>query len=178
MSLFTALHPLAQRTTLMLLITAEGDQLRINVTPRANNDGKGEKTLYPLSILATPDELDNDFAEAVSIYEPSVLSVLDQARAASDANGSGGTPRALPAPAATKGKRGPKPKGQQPPEPPESEAGENPNAAPPIDPRQTSIPGIENETPGEAQASEADQPAVVAEPDSAASADDGALDIF
>ncbi|CAE6811322.1 hypothetical protein R69658_05417 [Paraburkholderia aspalathi] len=88
MSLFASLYPLAQKTTLTLLITTEGDQLRVNVTPHARDDAKGEKTLYPLSILAAPDELDRDFAEAVAIYEPSTQSVLDQARAASAANGS------------------------------------------------------------------------------------------
>jgi PRTRC genetic system protein E len=53
MSLFTALHPLAQKATLTLLITVEGDQLRVNVTPRANDDKKGEKTLFRLCVLGT-----------------------------------------------------------------------------------------------------------------------------
>ncbi|MGP8437146.1 PRTRC system protein E [Paraburkholderia fungorum] len=143
MSLFASLHPLAQRTTLTLLITAEGDQLRVNVTPRANDDTKGEKPLYPLSILATPDELDRDFAEAVSIYEPSTLSVLEQARAASAANGTvdAGT-KALPAPA-TKGKGGRK-RAAELPAPADAEpAGNASSDTPPVDPRQTQIPGIE-----------------------------------
>lgn len=134
MSLFTSLYPLAQRTTLTLLLTAEGDQLRVNVTPRASNDAKGEKTLYPLSILATPEELDADFAEAVAIYEPSIASVIDQARAASAANTDSRSAPALPAP--TRGKR-------KPGRPPKADAatGENDSTdgTPETDPRQMSI---------------------------------------
>ncbi|MDR3386903.1 MAG: PRTRC system protein E [Rudaea sp.] len=146
MSLFASLYPLAQKTTLTLLITAEGDQLRVNVTPRAKQDANGEKTLYPLSILATPKELDRDFAEAVSIYEPSTQSVLDQARAASAANGTGKT---APAPAATKGRPGRKARSEsneaadsnQPPA--ANDKGEQ--GTPPVDPRQTAIPGLDSE---------------------------------
>lgn len=111
MPLFSSLYPLAQKTTLTLLITVQDDKLRVNVTPRANDDAKGEKTLYPLSLLATPEELDREFAQAVQIYEPSVASVLVQAHAAAAANTatkSSSTAPALPAP--TRGKPGPKPK--------------------------------------------------------------------
>ncbi|WP_171915433.1 PRTRC system protein E [Paraburkholderia xenovorans] len=162
MSLFASLHPLAQRTTLTLLITAEGDQLRVNVTPRANDDTKGEKTLYPLSILATPEELDRDFAEAVSIYEPSTLSVLDQARAASAANGTvdAGT-KALPAPT-PKGTRGRKRTAEQPAPAESNNAADAAGDTPPTDPRQTQIPGID---PG-AEPATAETPAVAAEQDS------------
>ena len=149
MSLFASLHPLAQRTTLTLLITAEGDQLRVNVTPRANDDTKGEKTLYPLSILATPEELDRDFAEAVSIYEPSTLSVLEQARAASAANGTvdAGT-KALPAPG-NKGKGSRKRATELPAPTDANNAGGADSDTPPIDPRQTQIPGIEPDVKSE-----------------------------
>ncbi|PQV51009.1 PRTRC system protein E [Paraburkholderia sp. BL21I4N1] len=170
MSLFTSLQPLAKLATLTLLITAEGDQLRVNVTPRASDDDKGEKTLYPLSILATAEELDRDFAEAVSIYEPSTLSVLDQARAASAANGAGSAPKALPAPS-TKGKPGRK-RASEVPAP--SDSSENPGGgeAPEADPRQTQIPGIE---PGAEQATP-ETPAAAVEQDSSndqQAADDG-----
>ncbi|MGQ7939103.1 PRTRC system protein E [Paraburkholderia sp. D1E] len=145
MSLFVSLYPLAQKTTLTLLITTEGDQLRVNVTPHAKDDAKGEKTLYPLSILATPDELDRDFAEAVAIYEPSTQSVLDQARAASAANGDKASP-ALPAPAA-KGNRGRKarnePNGAANAKQSPVASGDVTQETPPVDPRQTSIPGID-----------------------------------
>ncbi|MFP3613782.1 PRTRC system protein E [Paraburkholderia sp. SIMBA_050] len=175
MSLFASLYPLAQKTTLTLLITAEGDQLRVNVTPRAKDDVKGEKTLYPLSILATPDELDRDFAEAVAIYEPSTQSVLDQARAASEANGTG---KSAPAPAATKGKPGRKVRSgsgdaadsNQPPVATDRVEQE----ALPVDPRQTAIPGLDSEAAaaGDTPPAPADAVAVAAAPDA-----DG-VDIF
>ncbi|SHK36354.1 PRTRC system protein E [Paraburkholderia terricola] len=183
MSLFASLYPLAQKTTLTLLITAEGDQLRVNVTPRAKDDAKGEKTLYPLSILATPDELDRDFAEAVAIYEPSTQSVLDQARAASAANGATKSTPALPAPTATRGKPGRKARSEsngnadvrQPP----ATNGANAEELPPVDPRQTSIPGIDSD----AGSATPHQPATggaataAAEPTSAAAGAD-AVDLF
>lgn len=162
MSLFASLHPLAQRTTLTLLITAEGDQLRVNVTPRANDDTKGEKTLYPLSILATPDELDRDFAEAVSIYEPSTLSVLDQARAASTANGTvDAAAKALPAPT-SKGKGGRKRAAELPAPTENDNAGSAAGDTPPTDPRQTQIPGIDPS----AEPATVETPASVAEQES------------
>ncbi len=170
MSLFASLYPLAQKTTLTLLITAEGDQLRVNVTPRANDDAKGEKTLYPLSILAKPDELDRDFAAAVEIYEPSTLSVLDQARAASAANGNASSTPALPAPT-SKGKRGPK-RAAETPAPTDSNDNAGTDDALPVDPRQTQIPGIEPDAEHAAAT-----PAVAGEQDSSnaqpAAEDDG-----
>jgi PRTRC genetic system protein E len=172
MSLFASLFPLAQKTTLTLLITVEGDELRVNVTPRPNADAKGEKTLYPLSLLGTPDELDRDFAEAVSIYEPNKLSVLDQARAASTANGNPAGMPALPAPT-SKGKRGPR--AAKTPEP--TDAVENTGAVAtdvlPVDPRQTEIPGIDPD----AEPATPETPAAAAEPESTneqpAAEDDG-----
>ncbi|WP_144154506.1 PRTRC system protein E [Paraburkholderia sp. BCC1885] len=174
MSLFASLFPLAQKTTLTLLITVEGDELRVNVTPRPNDDAKGEKTLYPLSLLGTPDELDRDFAEAVSIYEPSTLSVLDQARAASAANGKASdAPKALPAPTA-KAKRGRKPAADAATATSTGEDGaQEGEDTPPVDSRQTSIPGIDPDA--EPAATEA--PAEAVEQDSStaqpAAEDDG-----
>jgi PRTRC genetic system protein E len=182
MSLFTSLYPLAQKATLILLVTVEGDQLRVNVTPRANDDSKGEKPLYPLSLLATPDELDRDFAEAVSIYEPSVLSVLDQARAASSANAS--TPSikaapALPAPASsTKNKPGRRPKSAAASSEPADSAPESGADTPEADPRQTAIPGLESKPAtddhAEIESAGLNDPAL----DAAAAADADGVDIF
>ncbi|ARL38616.1 hypothetical protein BOC49_11030 [Burkholderia pseudomallei] len=107
--MFTSLHELARTTSINILITAEGDEyLRVNVTPLPN--AKGKKELWPLSLVATPQELDAEFAAAVEAYEPSALSLLDQARACAAANKSDAAP-ALPAPntgdaAGTPGKRG------------------------------------------------------------------------
>lgn len=179
MSLFASLYPLAQKTTLTLLITTEGNQLRVNVTPHAKQDAKGEKTLYPLSILATPEELDRDFAEAVSIYEPSTQSVLEQARTASAANGTG---KATSAHAATRGKPGRKARSEsnevvdsnQPPAANDKAEQETP----PVDPRQTAIPGLDSEqaagdTP-QTRAAHLNDPAFAA----AAGADADGVDIF
>ncbi|MGQ7937326.1 PRTRC system protein E [Paraburkholderia sp. D1E] len=172
MSLFASLFPLAQKTTLTLLITVEGDELRVNVTPRPRNEVQGEKTLYPLSLLGTPDELDRDFAEAVSIYEPSTLSVLEQARAASTANGNPPSTPALPAPT-PKGKRG----GKRPAELPAPEANAGPSEELPVDPRQTQIPGIDPD----ADLATLETPAA-AEPESTnaqpAAEDDGGVDLL
>ncbi|RDU99185.1 PRTRC system protein E [Trinickia dinghuensis] len=152
MSLFKSLYPLAQNTSLTILIVAEGEQLRVNVMPRSK-DEKAEKTLYPLSLLARPEELDRDFAEALEIYAPGSQSVLEQARAASAANGSSNPP-ALPAPSGTpaKGKRGPKPKATALP-PAQAAAADaapvksegNADERPAADPRQSGLPGLEAE---------------------------------
>lgn len=63
-------------------------------------NGKGEKQRWPLSLLATPAELDAEFAAAVEVYEPGATSLLDQARACAAANKSDSTP-ALPAPSSS-----------------------------------------------------------------------------
>ncbi|KVE45323.1 PRTRC system protein E [Burkholderia sp. BDU5] len=145
MSLFTSLHALAQAASINILITAEGDEnLRVNVTPLQN--GKGEKKLWPLSLVATPEELDAEFATAVEAYEPGALSLLDQARACAAANTSGSAP-ALPAPSAGPSSSAPAKRGRG--RPPKAEkagdantpsanndADANPNAA---DPRQMRI---------------------------------------
>ncbi|CAN7264634.1 PRTRC system protein E [Caballeronia sp. LjRoot31] len=145
MSLFSSLHPLAQKATLIVLITAEGDQLRVNVTPQSKDEKASKKTLYPLSILAAPDELDRDFAKAVSIYEPGALSVIDQAYRANAANrGSNASEAALPAP--SKNKPGRKAKTAPVDDPAGKQEAPEENAEPDTletDPRQTSIPGID-----------------------------------
>ncbi|VWB76774.1 hypothetical protein BLA6993_03629 [Burkholderia lata] len=141
MSLFTSLFPLAQSASLTILIVAEGDQLRVNVMPKSK-DEKAEQTLYPLSLLASPEELDRDFAEAVQIYAPGSQSVIEQARAASAANAETGAPPALPAPA--KGKPGRKPKVQTAAAPSATDtlaanAGAAGEGTQEVDPRQTSL---------------------------------------
>ncbi|KUZ45278.1 hypothetical protein, partial [Burkholderia territorii] len=64
-----------------------------------------------LSLVATPAELDAEFAAAVEVYEPGATSLLDQARACAAANQSDANTTALPASnsgdaAGTSGKRG------------------------------------------------------------------------
>ncbi|MBB3259974.1 PRTRC genetic system protein E [Paraburkholderia bannensis] len=175
MSLFASLYPLAQRTTLTLLITAEGDQLRVNVMPRPNDDAKCEKTIYPLSLLATPDELDAEFADAVAIYEPSIASVLDQARAASAANTGGAAALPAPAGARRKGNRAPKAEKQE--AEPAAPTDAAP-AAPEVDPRQMRI-----DDPDDAAANApatAEQPSQESQPElpAASEAQSEGLDVF
>ncbi|KVX53355.1 PRTRC system protein E [Burkholderia cepacia] len=181
MSLFTSLYPLAQSASLTILVVAEGDQLRVNVMPKSK-DEKAEQTLYPLSLLASPEELDRDFAEAVQIYTPGSQSVLEQARAASAANAETGAAPALPAPA--KGKPGRKPKAQTAAatssgDSQAANAGGAGDGTPEVDPRQTSL--LENGA-GESASAQTDAgdmpPAAATSEDAAAAADDEGLDLL
>ena len=109
--MFAELHQLAQAASLLISVVAEGDNLRVTVTGTPAN--KANAGMYPLVLVGTPEELDRDFAQAVQIFEPSALPLLEQARAAASANSS----KALPAPkpeskkadgsANATGKRGP-----------------------------------------------------------------------
>lgn len=181
MSLFKSLFPLARENSLTVLIVAEGEQLRVNVMPKSK-DEKAEKTLYPLSLLATPEELDRDFAEAIEIYSPGSQSVIEQARTASAANSPKGS-----APAPAKGKPGRKGKPAEPAAPavgPEDASGGNEgdadDGAPPVDPRQIQIPGL-GESEGEVNAATEESPvAERAQPVSDASRDaaDDAVDLL
>ncbi|UVA80445.1 PRTRC system protein E [Pandoraea commovens] len=107
--MFTELHALAQRTSLTIAVTAEGEHLRVHVLPTPTKEGT---PVHPLSLIGTPEELDEQFPEAVAIYEPGALSLLDQARAAAHANAKGNdaeTPAATNKPKSTRGqkRRGP-----------------------------------------------------------------------
>ncbi|MCP1173003.1 PRTRC system protein E [Ralstonia chuxiongensis] len=98
--MFAELHQLARAASLLISVAAEGDNLRVTVN--ATSTSKNGPGVHPLVLVGTPQEIDEGFAEAVQIFEPSALPLLDQARAAANANGKKGTP-ALEAPkAATK----------------------------------------------------------------------------
>lgn len=84
--MFKALHQLAQASPLILTIVAEDEQLRVTLMPQLDASSTVKAAPHPLSIVATPDELDADFASAIGIFAPGVLSVLEQAQAAADAN--------------------------------------------------------------------------------------------
>ncbi|MBU9403533.1 PRTRC system protein E [Burkholderia multivorans] len=180
MSLFTSLYPLAQSASLTILVVAEGDQLRVNVMPKSK-DEKAEQTLYPLSLLASPEELDRDFAEAVQIYAPGSQSVLEQARAASAANAETGAAPALPAPA--KGKPGRKPKAQTAAAPSTSDteaanAGTTVDGAPEVDPRQTSLLESSAGEAEAAQTNDSDTPPAAATDAAPAAAGDEGIDLL
>lgn len=86
--MFKALHQLAQASPLILTIVAEDEQLRVTLMPQLDASSTVKAAPHPLSIIATPDELDADFATAIGIFAPGVLSVLEQAQAAANANAS------------------------------------------------------------------------------------------
>ncbi|HBZ07489.1 MAG TPA: hypothetical protein DEP03_14310, partial [Massilia sp.] len=90
--MFTSLHELAKKATLMITIAAEGDeQLRVNVTP-VPFDTKAKANLpQPLSLVASPAEFDADFGTALLTWHAPKRSLIEQAQAA------GGAPAATPA---------------------------------------------------------------------------------
>ncbi len=91
--MFTSLHELAKKATLMITIAAEGDdQLRVNVTP-VPADTKAKANLpQPLSLVASPAEFDVDFGAALITWHAPKRSLIEQAQAAT-----GGAPAAAPA---------------------------------------------------------------------------------
>ncbi|MGA4006015.1 PRTRC system protein E [Ralstonia nicotianae] len=158
--MFAELHQLARAASLLISVAAEGDNLRVTVN--ATSTSKNGPGVHPLVLVGTPKEIDEAFAEAVQIFEPSALPLLDQARAAANANGNKGT-AALKAPkaatkdtqaASTPSKRGPgrptnaekaaaeaaKNGGTAPSETPPIEAKDGNDAdTPAVDPRQMSL---------------------------------------
>ena len=64
--MFSTLHDLAKRATLMITVAAEGDdQLRVNVTPMPADTKAKSNLPQPLSLLATPTEFDAEFIAAL-----------------------------------------------------------------------------------------------------------------
>ncbi len=98
--MFGPLHALAKKATLLIVITDEDGLLRVSVTPTM---GAKPHTLRPLSLLGTPDELDEGFGEALAEWQAPRRPLIEQAR--DDAGDEAptvkpGAPKALPAPAA------------------------------------------------------------------------------
>jgi PRTRC genetic system protein E len=99
--MFTTLHELAKKATLMITVAAEGDgQLRVNVTPMPF-DSKAKSNLpQPLSLLATPTEFDAEFIAALSTWQAPKRSLIQQAQDAAGVTASAAAAPALPAPKA------------------------------------------------------------------------------
>ena len=101
--MFTNLHELAKKATLMITIAPEGaDQLRVNITA-APFDTKAKARLpQPLSLVATPAEFDADFIAALATWQAPKRTLLQQAQDAAGAlglpAGASEPPKALPAP--------------------------------------------------------------------------------
>ena len=81
--MFTALHGLARRATLHIIVAAEGAQLRVTVQPKPT--GSDAPIPPALSLLASPEEFDRDFAATVAQYEAPATSLLEQGKAAAAA---------------------------------------------------------------------------------------------
>ena len=65
--------------TLLLTLTREGDSLRVNLVPKSSSEAQAG-TLLPLSILASPAELDdptNGFGTVISSYQATRQGMLE-----------------------------------------------------------------------------------------------------
>ncbi|RAM63200.1 PRTRC system protein E [Herbaspirillum rubrisubalbicans] len=95
--MFKALQELARKSTLLISIAPEGDLMRVNITP-VSKDPDVAPSLRPLSLLASADELDRDFVQAMQMWSTPRRSLLDQVAGSLDqedaedsaANGSSG----------------------------------------------------------------------------------------
>lgn len=90
--MFTALHALAQSATLMIVIAAEGDDLRVSITPTQAGDKTKAHKLQPLSLVASPAELDDGFAAAIASWQAPKLTLQQQVEAANAAGAEGSVP--------------------------------------------------------------------------------------
>lgn len=102
--MFKQLHAMANAATLLITASAEGDQLRVSVTP-TYPDGKvpaGASPLRPLSVIATPEELDADFAAVLAFWQAPKRSLIEQAQAAAGDGDEGASRKAASKPAEAK----------------------------------------------------------------------------
>ncbi|MFZ3286219.1 MAG: PRTRC system protein E [Telluria sp.] len=107
--MFKELHAMATAATLLITASAEGDQLRISVTP-TYPDGKvpaGVAPLRPLSLVGSPEELDADFATVLTFWQAPKRSLMEQAQAAADGAEDDAGAKATGKPAETKPKAKP-----------------------------------------------------------------------
>lgn len=103
--MFTELHAMAKAAMLLITATAEGDQLRISISP-TYPDGKapaGAVALRPLALVGTPDELNADFSAALVLWQtPPKRSIIEQAQAAAAQEADDTAPEKAVAKAASK----------------------------------------------------------------------------
>ncbi|WP_051156282.1 PRTRC system protein E [Herbaspirillum huttiense] len=81
--MFKGLQELARKSTLLISIAPEGDLMRVNITQVSKNPDTAP-ALRPLSLLASADELDRDFAQAMQMWSTTRRSLLDQVAGALD----------------------------------------------------------------------------------------------
>lgn len=79
--MFTEIAQLAKHTTLNLIISAEGDNLRVIVMPRGK-DGENPAISTPLSLVASPEELDREFTTVIGGYTANRTSLQESLDAA------------------------------------------------------------------------------------------------
>lgn len=106
--MFKELHAMAKAATLLITASAEGDQLRVSVTP-TYPEGKvpaGAAPLRPLSVVGSPDELDADFAAVLAFWQAPApkKSLIEQAQSAAENADDGAQPKPAAKPAETKPK--------------------------------------------------------------------------
>lgn len=145
--MFSDLHELAQSATLLIVVTADADQLRVSVTPTQVGDKTKPHALKPLSLLGTPAEMDADFGAALMAWQKPKKSLVQQAQDAAGADEDDDTPstsKAKPAPKAEKGKPGPKKKNAIPPADPALDAGGEPEPEFALEPAPVAVPGAED----------------------------------
>lgn len=85
--MFTQIAQLAKHSTLNLIISAEGDNLRVIVMPKPKG-GENAALSTPLSLLASPEELDREFASVINGYSANRTTLqesLDAAKTIMDA---------------------------------------------------------------------------------------------
>nr|WP_034341397.1 PRTRC system protein E [Herbaspirillum sp. B39] len=75
--MFKALQELSRKSTLRISIAPEGDLMRVNITPVSKNPDAAP-ALRPLSLLASADELDRDFVQAMQMWSTPRRTLLDQ----------------------------------------------------------------------------------------------------
>ncbi len=78
--MFRPLHTIAQAATLHMIIVAEGEQLRVTLQPKPT--GKDAPIPAALSLVATPEEFDAGFVDAITTWRAPATSLVEQAAAA------------------------------------------------------------------------------------------------
>lgn len=145
--MFKELHPLVRRTTLHILLSAEGDLLRVNITPKAI-EGDNPALATPISLLASPEELDAELATILAGYTDAHLDLrasLEIAKTAMTEGKPAAKPadKAKPEKAKGKGKATTEPEKPANPDEPEAAAAsssESPTAETAPDPAQPAEP--------------------------------------
>lgn len=81
--LFRSLLKLTQSTTIACFISSEGDGLmKVTVMPKPGKEGENPALSTPLQLVGTPEELDEKFADVLSGYTASRISLAESLAAA------------------------------------------------------------------------------------------------